>query len=519
MTDLHLNRWRCKPFQHQIDTVQELLKKPAFANFSEMGTGKTKVTIDGAQELAIRGLITRVLVFCPASVRSVWADQLLGELAKHMWHGMPQAVVEYHAKIRRWFWECQPDPVKKTATVSIQWIITNYDFIRSQERLPQIIGLAHERTLLVLDESSAIKNPKAQQTKACMEVRKRCSRILLLNGTPIANNPGDLFSQGQIMDPKILNCKSFFWFRARYGVMGGFQNRQVIQWQNTEDLQNRFAPYVIRRLKVDCLDLPEKLPPVTLTTPLTETTWKAYKQMRDEMVIWLKSGQVTTASQAIVKAIRLAQVTSGFVGGVEEAVVDPELPDWVEKLEDPPPPQQIGPIEEIGREKLDLFLQWHAQQLELDPKFKVLVWCRFRAELQRMHDELKANANLELGKIWGSQKKIERDWALRLLDPRTAPDKPVVVLGTPGSGALGLNLTAAATAVYISNDYSLKTRLQSEDRIHRMGQHNPTSYFDIVATGPKGQKTIDHHIIRVLREKKTLADMTTAAWIEVLTDD
>jgi ATP-dependent DNA helicase len=84
---------------------------------------------------------------------------------------------------------------------------------------------------------------------------------------------------------------------------------------------------------------------------------------------------------------------------------------------------------------------------------------------------------------------------------------------------MGLNLTAAHTVIYLSNDFSLKTRLQSEDRVHRPGQIYPVSYFDMIATGPQGQKTIDHLVAKSLMNKEAIADLTTSAWISALTED
>jgi SNF2 family DNA or RNA helicase len=123
---------------------------------------------------------------------------------------------------------------------------------------------------------------------------------------------------------------------------------------------------------------------------------------------------------------------------------------------------------------------------------------------------------VDVAPLWGSQKKQERADALRLLDPRTAPTGPVVVVGTPKTGSLGLNLTAAHTVIYMSNDYSLMTRKQSGDRVHRPGQRHVVSYFDVVATGPQGQKTIDHTILKALQTKQDLASWTTAAWLAEL---
>jgi hypothetical protein len=538
-----LEHCRERPFQHQIIGTSFLVKLTTAMLADEMGLGKTKETIDAAQVLYHLGLVDRVLVVCPAGVRGVWFDQELGELAKHLWLDQAGRVIEWHAKTRGWTYGKEGAP-------RLQWLIVNYEFIRRKNRLAQVLPFCGQKTLLVLDESSAVKNHRAEQTKACLQLRRRCGRVVLLNGTPIAHSPIDMYSQGNIMDPKILGCASYFHFRSKYAIMGGWQQKQIIGWQNLEDLQQRFAPYVLRRLKTDCLDLPSKLPSQMITATLTPETWNIYKEMRDELVAWLDQSTVATASQAFIKTLRLAQITSGFVGGIQdeqEFELQPEdeaRPSWV-----PPgaprsqtpnlrstfqgssnpgqgvnilPEQGTVEVREVGREKLDTFLEWLDDQLNVDPHLKVLVWCRFRAELHRLWKTLAGNTKylkLELGLIWGGQKREEREAAIRLLDPRTMPTGPVVVLGTPASGSMGLNLAGAHTVIYVSNDYSLKTRLQSEDRVHRPGQTYPVSYFDIIAVGPQGQKTIDHAVIKALRTREDLATWTTSAWIQALKDE
>ena len=509
MPEINLSRSRLVPFQHQIEAIQALVDNSVFANFSEMGMGKTKIVIDTAQILFEQGIIDRVLVVAPASVRSVWFDKFYGEIQKHTWEEFPICVLELHAKPRVWG---NLDKTKKR----LLWMITNFEYIRAKNRLLEILPLCSSKTLLVIDESSAVKHYKAHQTVACLKIRKVCGRVVLLNGTPVANNPGDLYSQANILDPNILGCSNWFHFRARYGIMGGFMSKQIIAWRDIDDLQKRLAPYVIRKLKIDCLDLPEKLDSVVLTVPLSKSVWDIYQSMKAEMVSWLSESTVSSASQAIVKAIRLAQITSGFLGGVEEMNLDEVDPDNLT-----PAIRTPIPVQEVGREKLNLFLSWLDDQLEIDPNLKVLVWCRFRPEVERVYKEVGLRfPKIQRGLIWGGQKRLEREEALQLLDPRTIPvSAPVVVIGTPASGAMGLNLTAAHTVIYISNDFSLKTRLQSEDRVHRPGQLFPVSYFDVIATGPTGQKTIDHLVVKSLRAKLELATLTTSAWIHALQEE
>lgn len=510
-----IKAFRLPPYKHQIVGVEKLLENPYFFIADEMGAGKTKQTIDAAQILALMNIIKRVIVVAPAPVRSVWFDPELGELAKHLWVDFPCTITEYHALTRTWDW------FLKGRAPQLRWFITNYDFIR-KDRINRLLEICDGYTLLVLDESSAIKSWKALQTKAAEKLRAKCGRVILLNGTPIANSPGDLYSQAHVMHPAILGCKTFFHFRARYAIMGGWQGKQIVGWHDLDDLQQRMAPYVIRRLKEDCLDLPPKIDSVPISVPLSPETWKIYKEMKDEMVAWLNNSEVATASQAIVKGIRLAQITSGFVGGVEIQEREAEVPpDWMDlPFEEQPDNPSLPIVKEVGREKLDAFISWLEDRLIEDPKFKLLLWCRFRPETERAYNEIGIKfPKVDRGLIWGGQKKPDRDYALRLLDPRTTPDGPVVVVGTPATGSMGLNLTAAHTVMYMSNDFSLKTRLQSEDRVHRPGQDYPVSYFDMIATGPQGQKTIDHRVVKALKDKEDIADFTTAAWLEALTEE
>jgi hypothetical protein len=489
-----MSQCRLPPFQHQIEAVEHMLAHPYSGNFSEMGMGKSKIVIDAAQIMYHAGVIDRMVVVAPASVRSgVWYDPELSELAKHLWLNTPAVITEYHSKIRKWtHGPASPTPFRI--------VCCNFEFLRNKDRLAFLKAHCGPKTLLVLDEASLIKSWKAQQTKACESLRSVCGRIVILNGTPVSHSPGDLYSQAHIMHPSILDCKTWYHFRARYGVMGGYMSKVIVKWVNLEDLQRRLAPYVIRELKINRLDLPEKMPPVAITVPLTSASWAAYRELRDDLVLELQTG-VVTAVQAAVKVIRLSQITSGFVGGIEE---------------DGNP---LRGIKTLSSEKLDMLISWLQERISDDPLFKCLVWSRHRYEIAVALPRLQQLPGVCVGEIRGDQTPEERGYALRLLDPRTTPNSPVVVIGTPASGSMGLNLTAAHTVVYISSDYNYKNRAQSEDRVHRTGQAHAVSYFDILCTGTQGQKTVDHAVANAIRNKQDLAEFTTSAWIHALTEE
>ena len=74
------------------------------------------------------------------------------------------------------------------------------------------------------------------------------------------------------------------------------------------------------------------------------------------------------------------------------------------------------------------------------------------------------------------------------------------LVANPRTGGYGLNLTVSPTIIYYSNSYDLEVRMQSEDRIHRIGQTSKATYIDLVA-----KKTIDENIIKALKTKINLA--------------
>jgi hypothetical protein len=530
--------------------VAEIIRHPFFLLADDMGGMKTAQTIIAAQFLSEMEIINRVIVVCPASVRPVWYDPDLGQLAEQLWYGKRARITEYHNRQRFWTWE-------EKGSNELKWIITNYEYIRRDDKLKVLFPYCTPKTMLVLDESSAVKNHKSAQAEACMQLRQKCGRVLLLNGTPVANSPLDMFSQGNLMHPSILGIKYITHFKATYGVMEPVLGKSgkplttphgrpvttITKWKNLNDLQRRFAPYVLRREAKD-LGINFALPPVALSVPLSESTWRIYKEMRDEMVAELQSGDLTVTQHAAIKSMRLAQITSGFIGGVRADNVNVQTevqPGLLESLDlglpfDEPNSYitreeagdyaaSIGDhVEYISREKLDFALEWQEELLHRYPDLKLLTWCRFVPELQRYLPEVATKFNHPVSavagqSILGRKLKEEREEALRLLHPKSAPTGPATVGGTYGTGSLGLNFTACRTVLDMSYDFSPWKKSQGDARVNRPGQTGPVSFFYLLATGPKGQKTIDHHIIMTRLGKQDINTWTASAWVKALMEE
>jgi SNF2 family DNA or RNA helicase len=366
----------------------------------------------------------------------------------------------------------------------------------------------------IFDESSAIKADSSLQTAAARRLRRFATRAYLVNGSPINNNLLDLYAPFTVLDANIIGCKNWWQFRNRYCVMGGWKNKQIVGYQFIDHLQTRIRPHIIRRLKEDCLDLPPKLYN-TIEVPLSQETWKHYKEFREQLITWLDEQTPIVTLHTIVKLVRLSQFCCGLAGGLEQSLaLAPMLGVNIDDLEKALP--ETG-VRVISAEKHDAVCQWFKDRCADQSDFKAILWTRFRKEQEILEQKLSPCA--QVLRIYGGQRKEDRELAI---DTFNSPStRPVVLLGQPRAGGLGLNLqTHCSWAVYVSNDYSLLVRQQSEDRIHRAGQEAATvNYLDVLATGPNGQKTIDHVIKKVLEKKDELAVRTTSYWRTALLEE
>lgn len=543
------------PTEHVKTGVRWIIDHPYGLLADDMGGQKTAQSLIAAQFMHDLGLIDRVIVIAPAAVRpKVWYDQDLGQLNEQAFDDKRIMVSEFHQKVKKWTRGPEAAP-------ELRFIISNYEYVRNKHNLAVLLPYCGPKTFLILDESSAVRGYDSAQTEACMALRwqltpkgrprlgvPRCGRILEMNGTPVAEGLMDLFSQGNLLHPSILDCKYVTHYRARYAIQApvlgsggqvmmspytkavvqpdgsikkvGVPIQTTIGWseEGIKDLQRRFAPYVLRREAKD-FGIDFALPPVALEVRLTPQTWKHYTSMRDEMVAWLESG-VVHASQAGVKSVRLSQITSGFLGGVE----DPRIGDWEDDEDAGGLFRRIVPTTvEVGCEKLDFALAWHAELLRRYPDLKLLTWCRFVPELKRYLEEVR-KLTPEVGAACGASvlglgKKAEREHALRLLHPKTAPKGAVTVGATQGTGAMGLNFTACRTVLDMSYDFSSFKKKQGDARVNRTGQTGPVSFFYLIAVGPKGQRTIDFHVYMERLGKMRTNDLTTAGWVKLLKDE
>jgi hypothetical protein len=503
--EINPTRWRePAPLAHQIIGVKKMVRDPYTALWDETGTAKTRQVIDTACELYEADEIDTVLIVCPAGSKSVWSDTELGQLIKYVW--VKSWVTEYDSRTKEL---CFADP-------GLDFIVTSYEFIRSEANLKPLLKQLRKRKIFIAaDESWMIENHKAVQTKALYALGEISKYRVCLNGTPTTHwlrAPIKYFSQFYFLNPDILG-KNYFAYRNRYCVMGGFKGKNIVGAQNVDELNQKMAPHILRRLKTECFDLPDKLY-TQIEVPLSAESWRLYSEMRDDLVTYLNNEEVCSVTVAAVKGIRLAQITSGFLGGVTQ--VAPEFCGEGGELNAPDLDLNYETIDfiktkEIGSEKQSALIR-HFLNLGIE---RMLIWARFRAEIDRLYEFAKASSDFKGFKVHRiyAQPKAERHAAKVEAEIGTGP---CIIIANPKAGGMALQMTTFGYSTYLSQDFSLKDRKQSEDRTHRLGQLNKCTYCDLIATGPKGQKTIDHRIVKALRAGEDLATWTTAEWRKAL---
>lgn len=449
-------------FKHQRICMELGIKAKQFALFMEMGTGKTKATIDIINWWLQIGDIGAALIVAPKAVLWAWER----EIHRHSHFKRMVSVLTGSGADKREAFEKSKDMAR--------WFVTNYATLRDEEL--DFGPLIHrKRMAIVLDESSNIANHNSKQSKGAYRLGKLTNFKLILNGTPIANGPLDAFGQFMFLDPNILGHLNFTSFKSEYTISGGFKNKGTIGYKNLDRLQARIAKNSFRVVKKDCLDLPDKLYRV-VELDIGSKMRDVYRQLRDEAIVELE-GKVEAVPLVVTRMMRLQQITSGYL---------PTHDEFGEK---------DGTIE-VETVKLDAMEELVNEAVAQNRK--VIVWSRFRPDVERAALRLAAHGAVA---YHGGVSEVDRQSAV----DRFQNDPEVkVFVGQSHTGGIGITLTAATVEIYLANSFSYLDRAQSEDRAHRIGQKNNVDIIDLVVRG-----TIDEYVLRCLQQKKDVAFVVT----------
>jgi len=461
-------KFKTKPYQHQLVALEKSWNRETYAYFMEMGTGKTKVLIDNVAMLYDKGKIDGLLVIAPKGVIGTWHKQ---ELPLHLPQHIENVSILWQANITK-AQSIKLGNLFKTGE-ELHILIMNVEAFSTAKGLDfaKKFLLSH-KTLIAVDESTTIKNPKAQRTKNIINLSTKAKYRRILTGSPVTKNPLDLFSQCYFLDPFHLEHESYYSFRTRYAIMktahiSGRSIQLVSGFKNLGELSDKLKPFSYRVLKEDCLDLPDKIY-IKRQITLSPDQKKLYEQMRKEALAVLNGKQVTTVN-ALTQLMRLHQITCGHFTADD------------------------GTIQRIANNRVNELMDILSEM-----EGKAIIWAHYQYDIISIIKEIvKVYGPGSVVDYYGLTPQNERDPNREKFqsDPKCR-----FLVGTPATGGYGRTLTAANTVIYYSNGYDLEKRLQSEDRAHRIGQHKPVTYVDILA-----EETVDEKIVKALRKKINIA--------------
>jgi SNF2 family DNA or RNA helicase len=431
-----------------------------------MGTGKSKIILDVIQNAQTP---VAVLIVAPNGLHHNWARN---EIPKHIeksdvycWNG-PPASKKRRQELTAFY---NKQSYNKFFLINIEALRTKSGF---DYALAFLVGSANSERHMVVDESTCIKNPKAQQTKAVMRLAKQAERRWILNGTPITQGPLDLYSQCKFLDADSIPEKTMTTFKHAYAIertmtMGNRSFNKVVGYQNLDQLTKNIEPFSLRLEKKDCLDLPEKTF-TPLYVQLTPEQERVYKSIKDDCLALLE-GEIVTTTLALTKIVKLHQILTGFV------ITDD------------------GTTVNLKNHRIDALKQI------ADTTQPLVVFCAYKHNVQQIKDAL---SDYKVVTYTGNDNTHEKNKAVLDFQNGNAD----IFVGT-SAAAKGLTLTRASTMVYYSNNYSLENRLQSQDRIHRIGQDN----IDLVVSN-----SIDETILKRLEQKKELSNEVLDDLIDII---
>ena len=286
------------PAAVQLESLEKSRGKRGFAYLMEMGLGKTATDLLDTEWWVENEDVTRLVVVCPNSFKKGWVQE-----------------------IKKWGFDMDPhifvsgdkwnnDQFLKKKYDRLPVLIVNYEAVRSastQEYIKKF--LEGRKGKISFDESIQLKTHDSAQTKACIELAKHFWVKRILSGKWITTGNHDTWAQMRAIGQ--LDGYNYFAFRNRYCEMGGFKGKAVMGSKNSEELAERFDPYVFKAFKADHLPIGKTYSKREYM--LTPELDAAYKSMLNDFLVWLSEDKAVTVEIAITKYAKLAQIQAGFI--------------------------------------------------------------------------------------------------------------------------------------------------------------------------------------------------------------
>lgn len=463
--------WKTKPYQHQRDFLKYSEKHAKMLLLDEPGLGKTKQSLDLIANRIKAGQIKKALIIVGvSSLQYNWLNEVKKhtDLQGYILGTRPVGKSGLRTKIGSG--KDKVDDVNRMPKMNAQVLITNIETLRNDAIITALTSQIDAKVLgmVVVDEVHKCKNPKAKQTKGLLSLHTHYK--LGLTGTPIVNSPVDLFAMmqwlGRTVPPKT-------YFEAKYCVKGGFQDKEIIGFKNTEDLSRDLSCWSLRRTKAECLDLPEKTVQTIHFDMLPEQA-RLYKEVQKDLRE--RSAEILAAASPMGQLVGLKKVTS-----------------CPPKVMDSYPPEACAKLEAL----LDIVEE------TVTSGQKIVIFCYHVFTLEYLDWALRKH-NYNPALVYGAINSEVRESNVQAF--QTVPECNII-LGNYQTLGTGFNLTASSTIVEYELPWTAADETQAQDRCHRIGQHHPVNIIRLVTN--HSYDTVNEEIIdskEVLAESIINAD-------------
>jgi SNF2 family DNA or RNA helicase len=487
--------FKTPPLKHQAVTFEWGRRLPSCAILSEQGTGKSKSLLDIlAWRVAHESEPLRPLILCPNSLVYSWEDQI-----------KQHSDFEFVPITGTPRWRREGINAARKQKDKRLLFVANYEAAVAEGK--NILSVPWG--FVGCDESTAIKTHRRKRTDISVALGKNARFRYILTGTPMPQSPLDIWGQYLFLDKTIFG-ENHFAFKEHYSVLelrrfgppGTRPVRVITGYRNIDELKKKVYSIGIRYEKSECLDLPPKVYEVR-TCELDPGQQTRYRAMRQDSIIEEGDWRVK-ADNALARVTRLLQICSGFIR--MEELHDPIIERDGRIYTSP----TFGFQKRTSRygvfktnPKLNLLENLLTDILGNENK-KVIIFSHYLKDLALIGDMLR-RCKWHFRAIHGGIKNEDRQVVIENFRDTSGMR---VLLAQTNCASHGLNLQFCSTIIYYSRSYENETRMQSEDRIHRKGQDESCTIYDIVV-----EKTMDQAVFHALREGIDLSkNLTSLDW-------
>jgi len=456
------HEFKLPPMQHQSTGLDRAWGLKSFAFFFAMRLGKTYTAINLACARYGENQIHGMVVICPTPIKSVWES----EIKKFTTVETHVQVVEAGVRLTQW------DPNKMWVLVVGVEALSQGGAYKTVIDFIKLCG----RVMGVVDESSRIKNHKSVRTERCINVGGMCDYRIILTGTPTTQGIHDLYTQFEYLDKGIIGQKSFWTFRNRYMIMGGYEGKQIMGYRNTKELMDLIAPYSMVVKTGDVYDMKEVPPQVRNIKPSAEQK-RCFQELKHLMSVTIEDDTLE-AKTMLERMTRFQQINGGFFPY-------PDGKDNKGKTIWKSRPMKSNPKLEELENMLDEF-----------GACKVIIWARFIPEIEAIRDMLIKNGK-SCVTFYGNTSPEERVFNVKKFQEGDTQ----FFVGNQSVGGMGIKLSIADVMVYYSNTFSYEDREQSKARSQEVGKQTACQNIDLVL-----DTTIDRSIMASQAKKGGMAE-------------